>query len=284
MINITYNSEGIRIDIGELSKYNSNSPFKVKILKHVSGEEQWSTELKDFWYATFPNTEMFDVEISDSKGKIIYTKRWDVMEHGNHFYKSLWLYNKKLISDGKLPKGLVIGTHDGEFGEWVPIVLKRECEVVLVEGSDPQFEKLSQNYKNNHRVKCFKNIVTPDGNDVIFYEGGLGYTNSVVENVIRNWETEEITSSVKPSISLNDLILTKLNGELDWLHLDVEGLDSKLIMSIDETKIKLPNFIIFEDFNLNESEKNIIYDYLKVRGFVLKSDGGICEAVRTSLI
>lgn len=281
MINITYNSEGIRIDIGELSKYNSNSPFKVKILKHVSGEEQWSTELKDFWYATFPNTEMFDVEISDSKGKIIYTKRWDVMEHGNHFYKSLWLYNKKLISDGKLPKGLVIGTHDGEFGEWVPVVLKRECEVVLVEGSDVQFEKLSQNYKNNHRVKCLKKIITPDGNDVIFYEGGLGYTNSVVENVIRNWETEEITSSVKPSISLNDLILTKLNGELDWLHLDVEGLDSKLIMSIDETKIKLPNFIIFEDFNLSESEKNNIYDYLKVRGYILKSEGVSCEAIRT---
>ena len=281
MINITYNSEGIRIDIGELSKYNSNSPFKVKILKHVSGEEQWSTELNDYWFATFPNTEMFDVEISDSKGKIIYTKRWDVMEHGNHFYKSLWLYNKKLISDGKLPKGLVIGTHDGEFGEWVPIVLKRECEVVLVEGSDVQFEKLSQNYKNNHRVKCLKKIITPDGNDVIFYEGGLGYTNSVVENVIRNWETEEITSSVKPSISLNDLILTKLNGELDWLHLDVEGLDSKLIMSIDETKIKLPNFIIFEDFNLSESEKNNIYDYLKVRGYILKSEGVSCEAIRT---
>lgn len=172
MINISYNSDGIRIDIGELSKYNSNSPFKIKILKHVSGEEQWSTELNDYWFATFPNTEMFDVEILDSKEKIIYTKKWDFMEHGNHFYKSLWLYNKKIISEGRLPKGLVIGTHDGEFGEWVPIVLKRECEVVLVEGSDTQFNKLSKNYKNNHRVKCVKNIVTPDGGDVIFYEGG----------------------------------------------------------------------------------------------------------------
>lgn len=280
MITINYNSEGIKIDIGELSKYNPNQPFKVKILKHVSGEEQWSTELQDFWYATFPNTEMFDVQISDSKGQILYTKRWDIMEHGNHFYKSLWFYNKKIISEGRLPKGLVIGTHDGEFGEWVPIVLKRDCEVVLVEGSDVQFDKLSQNYKNNHRVKCVKNIITTDGKDVVFYEGGLGYTNSVVENVIRNWEKEEITSVVKPSLSLNDLILSKLNGEIDWLHLDVEGLDSKLIMSIDETKIKLPNFIIFEDFNLDDNEKNTIYDYLKVRGYVLKSEGGICEAVR----
>lgn len=115
---------------------------------------------------------------------------------------------------------------------------------------------------------------------LFFMREGLGYTNSVVERVIKYWETEEITSVVKPSISLNSLILTMLNGELDWLHLDVEGLDSKLIMSIDETKIRLPNFIIFEDFNLNEIQKNEIYDYLKIRGYVLKSDGGICEALR----
>jgi len=62
--------------------------------------------------------------------------------------------------------------------------------------------------------------------------------------------------------------------------LDVEGLDAKLIMSIDESKIKLPNFIIFEDFNLNEDEKKEIYSYLENRNYKLKSEGGICEAIR----
>lgn len=280
MINVVYSSEGIRVIVGEISKYNQNMPLKLQIKKHVSGEVQWATYLNDNWYATFPNTEMFDVEVVDSKDRLIYKKVWDVMEHGNHFYKSLWLYNKGLISRGKFPVGLVIGTHDGEFGEWVPIVENRECEVVLVEASDKQFDKLRFNYRKNSLVKPIQNLITPNGGDVEFFEGGEGYTNSVVEGVIRHWEKEEIKSTKRPSISITDLILTECGGHIDWLHLDVEGLDAQLIMSIDETKITLPNFIIFEDYNLTQEKKDEIYNWLHERGYETKSEGGICEAVK----
>jgi FkbM family methyltransferase len=280
MITVTYNTEGIRVDVGNISKYNKNLPFKLKIKKHVSGEEQWSIDLNDYWFATYPNTEMFDVEITDSNGRIVYVKTWDVMEHGNHFYKSLWMYNKGLLSKGIFPKGLVIGTHDGEFGEWVPIVQKRECSVVLIEASDKQYEKLKNNYKNNTLVKPIQSLITPNGGEVEFFEGGAGYTNTIVENVIRNWETEEITSTKRDSISITDLILTECYGHIDWLHLDVEGLDAQLIMSIDESKISLPNFIIFEDYNLPQEKKDEIYGWLHHRGYQTYSEGGICEAVK----
>lgn len=280
MINVVYSSEGIRVTVGEISKYNQNMPLRLKIKKHVSGEVQWSTQLNDNWFATFPNTEMFDVEITDSKDRLVYKKVWDVMEHGNHFYKSLWMYNKGVISRGKFPVGLVIGTHDGEFGEWVPIVENRECSVVLVEASDKQFNKLKFNYRKNSLVKPIQNLITPNGGDVEFFEGGEGYTNSVVEGVIRHWEKEEIKSTKRPSISITDLIINECGGHIDWLHLDVEGLDAQLIMSIDETKITLPNFIIFEDYNLTQDKKNEIYSWLNERGYETKSEGGICEAVR----
>jgi hypothetical protein len=80
MINITYNKDGIRVDFGEISKFNNNLPLRLKIKKHVSGETQWETDVHDFWFATYPNTEMFDVEISDSFGHILYRKNWDVIE------------------------------------------------------------------------------------------------------------------------------------------------------------------------------------------------------------
>ena len=192
----------------------------------------------------------------------------------------MWLYNKKVLSDGKLPKGLVIGTHDGEFGEWVPIALKREANMILVEASNNQFSKLLKNYYKNSTTKCIQNLVTTNGEDVIFFEGGAGYTNTVVEKVIRYWETEEVHTTKRSSISMTNLIMEEMGGDIDWLHLDVEGLDAKLIMSIDESKIKLPNFIIFEDFNLNEDEKKEIYFYLESRNYKLKSEGGICEAIR----
>ncbi len=280
MINVKYNSEGIRVDVGQISKYNQNLPLKLNIKKHVSKEIQWSTNLNDNWYATYPNTEMFDVEICDSKNRIIYTKVWDVMEHGNHFYKSLWMYNKSIISKGKLPKGLVIGTHDGEFGEWVPIVKKRECNVILVEASDTQFQKLKNNYINYSLVKPIQNLITPNGGEVEFFEGGEGYTNTVVENVIRHWEKEEIKSTKRPSISITDLILTECDGSIDWLHLDVEGLDAQLIMGIDETKVSLPNFIIFEDYNLSQDKKDEIYSWLHNKGYDTYSEGGICESIK----
>jgi FkbM family methyltransferase len=281
MIQVTYNKDGIRVEVGVISKYNENTPFTLNIKKHVSGEIQWSTILSDNWYATYPNTEMFDVELRDSKNKIVYTKKWDVMEHGNHFYKSLWIYNKSLISNGKFPKGLVIGTHDGEFGEWVPIVLKNECQVVLVEASDKQFGVLDKNYGNRSLVTLVNDLVTPNGGEVEFFEGGEGYTNTIVEDVIRHWEKEEIKSTKRDSISITDLILEKCGGQIDWLHLDVEGLDSQLIMGIDTEKVFLPNFVIFEDYNLSQDKKDEIYSWLFNQGYDIYSEGGICEAVKS---
>ena len=280
MINVVYNSEGIKVTVGEISRYNKNLPLRLIIKKHVSGEEQWSTNLNDNWFATFPSTEMYDVVITDNKNNIVYTKKWDIMEHGNHFYKSLWMYNKNILSNGKFPKGLVIGTHDGEFGEWVPIAMKRESKIVLVEASDKQFNRLQNNYKNNSLVKPIQNLVTTNGGEVEFFEGGEGYTNSVVEGVIRSWETEEIKSTKRSSISITDLILNECDGQIDWLHLDVEGLDAELIMSIDETKVQLPNFMIFEDHNLSIDKKNEIYSWLRNKGYSTYSEGGICEAVK----
>jgi FkbM family methyltransferase len=281
MIQVTYNKDGIRVEVEVISKYNENTPFTLNIKKHVSGKIQWSTILSDNWYATYPNTEMFDVELRDSKNNIVYTKKWDVMEHGNHFYKSLWIYNKSLISNGKFPKGLVIGTHDGEFGEWVPIVLKNECQVVLVEASDKQFGVLDKNYGNRSLVTLVNDLVTPNGGEVEFFEGGEGYTNTIVEDVIRHWEKEEIKSTKRDSIGITDLILEKCGGQIDWLHLDVEGLDSQLIMGIDTTRVNLPKFIIFEDYNLSEEKKKEIYNWFYNEGYDIRSEGGICEAVKS---
>lgn len=276
MIKIVYGQEGIRVDAEEISRYNKNLPFRVNIKKSVSGDIQWGSDLNDWWFVTYPNPEMFDVEVLDSKGNEICYKKWDLMDHGSDFYKSLWFYCKNLVANGKIPNGLVIGTHDGEFGEWVPTVQSKLSKVLLVEGSQTQYDRLVKNYSKNSMVKTLKEIITPEGGEVEFFEGGAGYTNSVVERVIRSWETEEIKSTVYNSIAVNDLISDNFKDGLDWLHLDIEGLDAKLIMAIHN----LPDFIIFEDNNFSQEEKTEIYTYLENKGFKTKSFKGICEAVR----
>jgi len=279
MIKVDF-SNGIKIETGEL-KYAftpDQLPLKVEIQRAVSKEIIWTTEMGSNMWATYPESEINNVIVNDAKGKFIYQRNWEPVADGSIFYQSFMLYCKSMANKSHKPKGLVVGTHDGEFGEWVPIAIKVMSDMVLVEGSKKQYDKLYQNYRGKIGIKTLFNLVTTDGSDVEFWEGGKGYTNTVVKRVIDYWEREPIAATKRSSISINDLIEKECNGQIDWLHLDVEGLDARLIMAINPKY--LPGFIIFEDFNLTQDEKNTIYAYLE-EGFnyQLHSEAGICMAV-----
>lgn len=282
MINITYTKE-IKITTGDFTGIfkPEQLPLTFQIKNCISKKIIWETKLHSFMWAIFPETELKDVVIIDAQGNFISQYRWDLMEHGSVFYKSLWLYCKSLINSGHRPKGLVIGTHDGEFGEWVPLVRNYMSDMILVEASENQFNRLKENYEGKQGVLLMRELVTTDGKEAEFFEGGRGYTNTVVKRVIDYWEKEVVTSSKRTSISINDLILNYFiskNTKLDWLHLDVEGLDAKLIMSIE--KGLLPNFIIYEDFNLQEDERKELQSYLNSQGYHILTEQGISKASR----
>ena len=276
MIEIIY-KQNIRIETKSLEAIfkPEQLPINFQIKNVVSKKVIWETNLLSHMWAEFPNSELNDVVVNDAQGNFIYQYRWDILQNGSIFYKSLWLYCKSLINKGIKPNGLVIGTHDGEFGEWVPLVRNFMSDMLLVEGSEKQFSVLKNNYEGKQGVRLSFNLITPDGSDVEFFEGGAGYTNSVVKRVIEHWETEKIHSTKRNSIAINDLINNNFQ-KLDWLHLDVEGLDAKLIMAIEPNKI--PDFIIYEDFNLENEEKTQLFKYLEQKGYILHSEGGICMA------
>ena len=43
----------------------------------------------------------------------------------------------------------------------------------------------------------------------------------------------------------------------------------------------LPDFIIFEDYNLTDDEKNEVYKWLELGKYRLYSDSGICMATKS---
>jgi hypothetical protein len=280
MIDISYEN-GIRIETKNLKGLfrEEQLPLTVEIKKTISKDIVWTTKLDSFMWATYPENEINDVIIKDNLGNFIYQYYWDIMKHGSIFYKSLWLYCKSLINQGIKPRGLVIGTHDGEFGEWVPLVRDYMSDVVLVEGSESQYNRLVKNYGDRNGVEMIFDLITPDGSDVEFFEGGKGYTNTIVERVIRYWEREEVNSTYRTSKSINNLIIEKSLQDMDWLHLDVEGLDAKILFAMEPEF--LPKFIIFEDFNLDNSEKEGITNYLMEKNYQLTSQHGICMAAKS---
>jgi hypothetical protein len=273
MIKIDFSNKKIKVETKNVSSI-FKTPLKLSVQSHVTKEEIWSSPLNDGWWAEFPNNEMNDVVISDNNGKVIADRKWDIIQDGSELYQSLYFYCLNIFNTGRLPKGIAVGTHDGLFGEWVPCILEGITEAVLVEASQPQFEKLNEAYGKFDNVRLVNSLVTTDGKPVEFFEGGRGYTNSVVERVIKGWEKEEIKSSLKESISIEEL----MTDDIDWLHLDVEGYDAQLLLSLKSEK--LPKFIIFEHENLNEYEGEQVKSYLTKNGYILEYRSVSCFAIK----
>jgi hypothetical protein len=69
-----------------------------------------------------------------------------------------------------------------------------------------------------------------------------------------------------------------MTDDIDWLHLDVEGYDAQLLISLKSEK--LPKFIIFEHENLNEYEGEQVKRYLTKNGYILEYRSVSCFAIR----
>ena len=257
MINITYNrnQNKTKVEVSKLDVIKQHLPLKVQFKNIITDEIHYETELKDYYWAEWCGSELItDILIYSSNGTLLHEYKWDVIIHGDEIEKMLWFYLKARQLKGLKSNGLVIGSHDGRNGHWIYPVKHKLTDALLIDGSDKQFINLVENYKHNSNVETLNTIVTTDGSYVEWYQGGEGYTDTVVPSLINEWlDSSEITKSYRKSVSINDLMKDK---NYDWLHLDVEGLDGDLILALEQK----PNIIIFEDENLDIVTK----DKLKV--------------------
>jgi hypothetical protein len=92
-----------------------------------------------------------------------------------------------------------------------------------------------------------------------------------LKRVIDYWETAPITSTPRTSISFKSLITPDIN----WIHLDVEGIDDKLIMSLENSTFNHIDLIIYEYNNLDDNEREIINNFLINKGYTTYREGGI---------
>jgi hypothetical protein len=209
------------------------------------------------------------VEIIDSLGNKLFDWDWDPFIHGDyaHQYFEIWSLNNVGSN------GIVIGTHNGMTGEWVGPIIKGRLKATLVEASEPQFIDLLKFYNGKSWVNCRKELITSDGSDVIFYEGGEGFTNSISKNIIQKYVDElSITSNLKQSKSINDLIAESSEKDIiKWLHIDVEGMDGELIYAIHDNL--LPELLLFESLHMDNQYYLDICNYLKNKGYLVTRSG-----------
>jgi hypothetical protein len=254
----------IKISTDNLSLAFSKEELPLIFSVISNDKEIWKCELNSFYWGIYYEICYKTINIKTSNGHEICNWKWDVFQHGDicHQLFHMWSINNK----GS--KGIAIGTHDGTSGEWVGPVSNGLLEAILVEPSDKQYSVLESIYEKNSLVKLEKTLVTPSGGEVDFYEGGDGTTNSVNKEHSSKYDSNLISVRYN-SVTLRNLIdKYNIGNEKWWLHLDVEDLDDKLLLTFDHSNIQLPSCLIFEHEGLDNHRSNDIQQWLNERGYI----------------
>jgi len=280
--NIMFKENGIIIDYTKKELLNSKSKLFCKLqfnsqtlnyplivyFTTQSGSIIWSTTIphSNIW-CELPNSRNLDIRIIDNKGEIVLNHIWDDNVNSDICELKFIDWCKFFISqENKKPKGIVIGSHNGLTGEWVNANNKDLIgSTLLIEPNEKPFQQLVSNYQNDFKFS-FKNIlVSENGGYVDFYtdENEDSESSSTILNNIHKNHSNVITKNLY-SRTLNDLII---EFSPDWIHLDVEGLDAKLLLSVSDDTIKNLKFIIWEDIHLSDNEKDLLKNKLSNNGF-----------------
>ena len=239
-----------------------NLPIRFMIY-NIANKVVWCTELYGNMFSLYYEIPYKRIEISTANGCKLLQWDWNTFEHGDICHQLFYMW----ALENRGSKGIAIGTHDGTCGEWVGPVNEGMLNAVLVEPSDKQLSILKEIYGNKPWIKIEQTLVTTDGTDVIFYEGGEGHVNSVNKEHILNY-TNDVRETKMTSVTIEDIVKRHdIDGKW-WLHIDAEDLDDKLILSlIDEN---LPDCIIFEHEQLDEERTTAIERWLKDRSYSIK--------------
>jgi hypothetical protein len=236
------------VSTDDLSMVGINN-VRVEFKNIITGEVHHSTILTSNMWVSWSGAELItDVLVYSDNNTLLKEFKWDVTINGDEIEKILWYYLLNRKNKGLSSNGLIIGTHDGRNGHWIYPIKENLSKATLIDGGTIQFENLKKNYSLFNNVEMYNTVVTVGGGEVCWYQGGEGYTDTVIPELINDWLSgSEIKKSIKDSVSIKELFDSK---DYDWLHLDVEGIDAKLIMSLKHR----PNIIVYESMNLSEEE------------------------------
>lgn len=246
-----------------------NYPIKV-FFTTQSGDIVWSTSIlgSNTW-CELPSSRNIDIRVVDNKGDLILNHSWDNNLNLDICELKFLDWCKNFISMNNCkPKGIVVGAHNGSSGEWVIANSKNLIgSTLLIEPNEKPFQQLVTKYQNDFKFS-FKNVLVSEmGGYVDFYTDINEESESSSMSLLNiNKYHKDIVVKNLYSCKLNDLISS---FKPDWIHLDVEGFDAKLLLSISDDLIKKINFIIWEDIHLSNEESMILDNKMKNNGFTI---------------
>lgn len=244
-----------------------NYPVKVFFL-NKNGTISWQTQVENHGiWVQGPTTIDLNIRILDKNDDLvflydsIYSELSDVVE------KTFINWCRSFIaSNGIKPTGLAIGTNDGAFGEWVEAYNQNLIgTTLLVEPNLNAFLQLTTRYSNSQIFKFKKCAVSDVDGEVVFYTdpkqtsevSSLSHEHCLKHNY--NFDSITVKSFTPKTLIGNNIP--------DWIHIDAEGYDGKIILLFDDEILNKTKFILWEHLHLKTEESELIFQRLNNFGF-----------------
>ena len=188
--------------------------------------------------------------------------------HLDNRYPGYWLDQ---YYAGSAASVVQIGSNDGKTGDPIHALLlkNKKWNALLVEPVPYIFEKLKKNYPDNDRFR-FENVAINHGEHMTFYWvdesakkalPNLPYWFDQLgsfdkQHILKHFDgalAPFIKSATIEGIALDTLLERNDIGKIDFLHIDTEGYDWKILSQLDQKKYT-PKFILYEHSHLSRED------------------------------
>lgn len=246
-------------------------PLKFRVWEEISNNLVWETDLYPGTWASFPNKTDIKITIETSDGVVLEEREYHHSFHDCPLYR-FWDYFCKTNRDSI---GVIFGAGDGTWGEWVLPIHREKTRCHLVEANKEDFEKLKATYGERLLYKLHDDLISAEGGRCEFHimENASG-VHTIDLDYSKKWVGEFKYKTIQmESVSVLDFL--KKIGQVDYIRIDLEGIDYDIIKKIPVDYVKNLKFIQFEHWGLPANkiqELNIFFSTLGFKKFIHKID------------
>ena len=158
------------------------------------------------------------------------------------------------------------------FTEFIKKNYNESSKVFVVEANPKNIDKLKSSYKNFKNIDILNFAISYNNNDEIslyYSEDDAPHyqtCSSNINHVKKHYPNSIIKKFNIKSVSINDFFEKYSISEVDYLSIDIEGLDYEVLMSIDFNKFNIKNISI-EYLHLTKFQKKNLINFLSKRGY-----------------
>ena len=164
------------------------------------------------------------------------------------------------------------------FTELIKREISKYDQAFIVEANPKNIDKLKSCYQNYENVNVLNLAITYENSkecEFFFTEDDAPHYQVCsldINHVKKHYPNSTINSFKIKALNINEFIENYVSNRIDYLSIDLEGIDYEILMKIDFLKTSIENISI-EHLHLSKSQKKIMINHLNKHGYSYCGNG-----------